>query len=295
MKILFIGCVESSRQLLLALLEQKFEIVGVVTKSQSKCNSDFVDLSPICQAHKIPFCYFGGHDWNVVVNFSKERAPDILYCMGWSYLLPESLIQLSPLGAVGFHPASLPQNRGRHPIIWALALGLEKTASTFFMLEAQADAGDIVSQQEVLISDNDRAASLYKKIMECATKQLVALTYCFQNDMVSRISQKGLPSNTWRKRRCQDGIIDFRMSARNIYNLVRALSPPYPGACFLYRNQAYTVWDAYVEESLCFKNIEPGKILSVASEKCFCIQTGDGVLKVVDCTPIVLTEGDYLL
>lgn len=73
------------------------------------------------------------------------------------------------MGVIGFHPAALPNNRGRHPIIWALALGLNETASTFFKMDEGADTGDIVSQVKIPICESDYAADLYENIM-CAAK-----------------------------------------------------------------------------------------------------------------------------
>ena len=59
------------------------------------------------------------------------------------------ILDLAPLGIIGFHPAALPRNRGRHPIVWALVLGLEETASTFFFMDKGADTGDILSQEKI--------------------------------------------------------------------------------------------------------------------------------------------------
>ena len=73
---------------------------------------------------------------------------------------------------MGYHPASLPENRGRHPIIWALALGLKKSASTFFFMEEGADDGDILSQKEFEILYEDDAKSLYEKVTDMALNQI---------------------------------------------------------------------------------------------------------------------------
>ena len=58
--------------------------------------------------------------------------PDIIFCFGWSRLIKEELLKIPKKGVVGYHPAMLPKNRGRHPLIWALALGIKTTGSTFF-------------------------------------------------------------------------------------------------------------------------------------------------------------------
>lgn len=71
---------------------------------------------------------------NSSVKFIRECNPDIIYCFGWSQLIKSEILNIPKLGVIGNHPAELPKNRGRHPIIWALALGLKQTASTFFIM-----------------------------------------------------------------------------------------------------------------------------------------------------------------
>jgi methionyl-tRNA formyltransferase len=63
------------------------------------------------------------------------------FCLGWSNLLKAEILKAAPLGVIGFHPAALPANRGRHPLIWALGLGLDETATTFFFMDKGADRG----------------------------------------------------------------------------------------------------------------------------------------------------------
>ena len=104
----------------------------------------------------------------------------MIYCFGWS-LLDESL-SIAPLGVMGFHPAKLPQNRGRHPIIWALALGLDETASTFFKMDLGADSGAILSQEVIEIKPNDNATSLYENILTVAERQVQEFTIELAND-----------------------------------------------------------------------------------------------------------------
>ena len=84
--------------------------------------------------------------------------------------------------------------------------------------------------------------------------------------MIKYSIQDHSESNLWRKRTSRDGIIDFRMSAEDIHNLVLALSEPYPGAAVIFEDQQYSVW----KSALCFeeypRNIEPGRVLGVENE-----------------------------
>lgn len=132
MRILFIGCVKSSELFLRSLLEYGAEVAGVITKQESKINADFVDLSEICKEYKIDFLYVKNVNDDSAKDYMRSKKVDLILCLGWSQLLDSEVLSIPRLGSIGFHPAALPHNRGRHPIIWALALGLEKTASTFF-------------------------------------------------------------------------------------------------------------------------------------------------------------------
>lgn len=296
MNILFIGCVKSSEILLRKLIENKKSICGVVTKKQSNFNSDFSDLSSICYDHQIPFTYYDQKNGMKLFDFVNDKKPDIIYCFGWSYLLKSEIFDIPSLGIVGFHPAELPKNRGRHPLIWALVLGLDRTASTFFMIENGADTGDIISQKHVSINHFDDAESLYKKIMNVASEQLIQFTSEFENGTIKKIRQDNRLANEWRKRTEDDGIIDFRMSSESIYNLVRALTKPYVGAAFIYDNKKYKVWKCEVvyEGLEKYRNIEYGKVIKVLSKNSFVVKTGDGMLKIADCEDIIIREGAYL-
>ena len=137
MKILFIGCVMSSYAFLEALLKNGAEVVGVITKESSEFNSDFKDITPLCIENGIPYTCVKNINEASAIDFIMDKKPDIGYCLGWSQLVKEKVMELFPMGMVGYHPAALPYNRGRHPIIWALALGLKATASSFFMIEKE--------------------------------------------------------------------------------------------------------------------------------------------------------------
>lgn len=297
MKILFIGCVESSRILLGRLIEEKKNVAGVITKEKSDFNSDFYDLSILCAEENIPCHYVKNINQEDGLEFVKSLQPDIGFCFGWSQLLKADMINLFPMGVVGFHPAALPYNRGRHPLIWALALGLEETASTFFMINSGVDAGDIVSQKKVLIDYEDDAGTLYDKVMDTALEQEMELVKAFETGTVQiqRMRQSEGIGNSWRKRGKTDGEIDWRMSSRNIYNLVRSLTKPYVGAHFVYGEKEYKVWKVREMDSKGLENMEPGKVLSMNEDGTIDVKTGDGAIKLLEYEAVMIKEGDYIL
>lgn len=293
-KIIFIGCVESSYVLLECLLQHGFSVTGIVTLSRSDINSDFRSLEPLAVEYGIDCLCTDNVNGAETIDFVKTREPDLIYCFGWSRLIGKELLMIPPLGVIGFHPAALPSNRGRHPLIWALVLGLEKTASTFFIMDEGADTGDIISQREITIDYADDAGTLYKKVLEAAKSQVIDFTEQFENDSVKRVKQDADEGNTWRKRNKTDGQIDWRMSAGGIYNLVRALTHPYVGAHFVYKDKEIKVWKCREVFSSEYNNMEPGKVLLVNSPKDFMVKANDGVIHILDCDEAELKEGEYL-
>lgn len=287
MKIFFIGTVEFSKNALAKLLELNAEIVGVATKSKSKFNADFADLTPLCENKNIPYKFIKDINSENNIAWIKSLNPDIVFCFGWSSLIKKELLNLTPMGVLGFHPAALPANRGRHPLIWALVLGLKKTASTFFFMDKGADSGDILSQKEILIDEQDDAQVLYDKMTEIALIQIKDFLPTLQNHFEKKTPKKQYASpqnhqkaNYWRKRGRQDGHIDFRMNSQNIYNLVRALTKPYVGAHVFYQEQDIKVWKAKPIEFKA-KNIEFGKIVSVKKDT-FIVKTADGAIEILE-------------
>lgn len=296
MRIVFIGCVKSSYVLLRALLEDDKTVCGVITKKESIFNSDFYDLKPLCMEFGIQSYYTDDINNKETKELIRIAKPDIIYCFGWSALVDSEIIRSAPKGVVGFHPAALPYNKGRHPIIWALILGLKKTASSFFMIDENADSGAVVSQQEIRISFEDDAGMLYDKILLTAKQQLIEFTDAFEKNKIELVEQPNGVGNVWRKRTKNDGKIDFRMSATSIYNLVRGLTKPYVGAHFVFSKKEYKVWKTEIvtDEKNTYLNIEPGKVLKVFSNRSFLIKVGEGMIKIIDCDDVKVKDGDYL-
>ena len=293
MKIVFIGAVTFSEKTLEKLIALKADIAGVCTLKKSTFNADHVDLTQLCMKHNIPVRYATDINSDKNISWIKTLAPDVIFCFGWSRLLKTDLLNLAPLGVLGYHPAALPANRGRHPLIWALILGLNETASTFFFMDDGADSGDIVSQYPIKISENDNAGTLYKRIVETALQQIDEFLPTLQSGDCKRIKQDHSKSNTWRKRDKNDGKIDWRMSAITIHNLVRGLTKPYIGAHIEYKDEIIKVWETKVirggEE-----NIEPGKVILVDNNG-IVVKTGENAIRLIKTDPVLdIGPGSYL-
>ncbi|AOW76488.1 hypothetical protein A3Q34_06215 [Colwellia sp. PAMC 20917] len=298
MKVGFIGCVESSLlalNVLLSLKQHDIEVVAVITKDKSMFNADHVDLSGVCKSNSIPCHFEENKNKHASIDFMLIYQPDVIYCFGWSYLLENEFIDMPPKGIIGFHPAKLPENRGRHPIIWALALGLEVTASTFFQMEEGADTGPILSQVDIDIDQRDNAKALYNKILDAMELQIKDFTLALADGTAQFTCQDHSKATNWRKRTRKDGLIDWRMQAVDIYNLIRALAKPYPGAEFQYLDELQSVWESKISKELFSRNIEPGTVLSTGDANMIVKTGGDTAIELFNLEMNKLPQvGDYL-
>lgn len=293
MKIFFIGTVSFSLKALKKLISLNTDLVGVATKSKSNFNADHKDLAPLCNEYDIPVKYVRDINAPHIVEWIRSLKPDVVFCFGWSSLIKKALLDLPKFGVIGFHPTKLPENRGRHPIIWSLVLGLEKGAATFFFMKEGADDGDILSQKTFIITYEDDASSVYAKMERTAVEQIQEFIPRLQEGNYQRIKQDLSQGNIWRKRGIGDGEIDFRMSSYAIYNLVRALTKPYIGAHLYFNEKEIKIWKVK-EENFSAKNIEPGKVLlSEANE--ILVKTNDGAVRIISHDFSELPQkGEYL-
>jgi methionyl-tRNA formyltransferase len=297
--VFFIGCVQSSEVALRALLARpEIAVFGVLTLRSSNYNSDFVDISGIASDFDVPVHYAEETDKQALTALLTKYGAKIVFTIGWSRLLEMDILGIPTHGVVGFHPAALPQNRGRHPLIWALALGLEKTASTLFVMDEGADSGPILSQKEVKITQKDDAKSLYEKVLAVLPEQIDGVVDQLVSGNLRAVPQDELKATTWRKRAALDGLIDWRMSAEAIFNLTRALTHPYVGADFRYGERLVKLWRCEIVTGSIPRNVEPGKILRIDASGPV-IKTGMSayggavrLLDIGDCPE--LHQGDYL-
>jgi methionyl-tRNA formyltransferase len=293
MRIGFIGAVFFSGQALRQLIAMRESVVGVCTLKESRFNSDHEDLTPIAEQAGIPVKYTPEINSTENLDWIRDLKPDVIFCFGWSKLIHSPLLRLPPLGVIGFHPAALPANRGRNPLIWALVLGLKETASSFFFMDEGADSGDLLSQVVIPIDPTDDASSLYQRVTDVAMEQLRDFVPRLAVGKFQRSPQDHQLANAWRKRGIADGRIDWRMAAEGIHNLVRGLTRPYVGAHFDYAEQQIKVWKTEVQQDAPL-NLEPGKVLAVDDSSVF-IKTGLGAIRLLDYAPnIQLKPGDYL-
>jgi methionyl-tRNA formyltransferase len=286
MKILFVGTVRFSRRCLGEILDQGGEVVGVLTLPAEKArfNSDYADLGNFCAKWAVPCHRIGNINDPETVHLIRSLAPDVIFVFGWSQLIRKEVLDLPPLGCIGSHPALLPRNRGRHPLIWALVEGLEESGLTFFYLGEGADDGDIFWQRPFPITLEDDASTLYAKMEELGVQAIREFLPQLQAGNAPRIPQDHRLATTWRKRGEKDGEITWSAPSLTTYNLVRALTRPYVGAHTWYGEHRLLVWRA----SLLKARLTPEQEALAAGTVLACgdgwldVRTGDGSIRISD-------------
>lgn len=297
LRVAFIGCVESSSAALESLLEvppQVARLVGVMTRRSSNFNADFVDVARLVRHADVPVLHAEDvPEDELQAAWLRGINADVVLCVGWSRLLGPQVLAAAPLGVIGFHPAALPANRGRHPLVWALALGLEETASSFFFMRPEADSGPLLSQVPIRIDPEDDARRLYDKVLSAIRTQVSEVVLGLANGTLEAREQDHRLANEWRRRGADDGRIDWRMAAESVHNLVRALARPYPGAHFVQGEQDVKVWrTAFVACEA--RNFEPGKVLAVEGQTVL-IKCGSDAIRLIEHEMQTLPRaGDYL-
>ena len=288
-KIVYLGSSNFSLSFIKKLFVKKnVDIAGICSvKNKKKKFSDYVDLTSYAKKNKINNIYWDTSNYIKTLNWIKKIKPDYLFCIGWPYLLNNKILNSPKYFCVGFHPSDIPNNRGRHPIIWSIILNFRIIYSTFFIITKEADFGPVISKKKIKISKKINSTKVYDLIIKKSDKQL--------SEILKKIKlYNKLNLNTWlntnkfkmgnflRKRSYKDGIIDWRMDANDISRLVNALKKPYPFASFVYKNKEYKVKEVkIIKNSL---KVEPGKVISIDNNKPI-IKTGKNAIKLQEISP----------
>src|ERR1700722_12617106 len=225
------------------------------------------------------------HNVPVHIDESVEAAgatigalkPSIIYSFSYRHLIPESVLELASHGASNLHPSLLPAYRGRAPVNWVLVNGERETGVTLHRMVARADAGDIVGQRAVAINDSDNALTLYHKLVPLGVELIDELHPKIVAGIAPRQKMDIAKGSYFGRRRPEDGRIDWRWPARRIFNLVRAVTHPYPGAFCFAGGRKLMVWEARIGAEAGRRG-EAGEIVGKASDGALEIAAGEGSL-----------------
>ncbi|MER3383450.1 bifunctional UDP-4-amino-4-deoxy-L-arabinose formyltransferase/UDP-glucuronic acid oxidase ArnA [Pectobacterium aroidearum] len=273
-----IGCVG-----LEALKLAGYEIQAVFTHSDAPGENHFY-ASVAKAAAEMDVPVFAPEDVNhpLWVNRIRELAPDVIFSFYYRTLLSDDILQLPSFGAFNLHGSLLPRYRGRAPVNWVLVNGETQTGVTLHKMVSRADAGDIVAQSVVAIDDEDTALTLHGKCRTAAAALLAQRLPLIRSREIMLTPQDESQASYFGRRTAADGLIDWQKSAREINNLIRAVTEPYPGAFTFLGERKVVIWRARVLKNDSVKangvKQEPGSIISTSPLVVCC---GEDALEIV--------------
>lgn len=193
----------------------------------------------------------------------KTMNPDIIFSFYYRELICDDILAIPPKGALNLHGSLLPKYRGRAPVNWVLVNGEKETGLTLHYMIKKPDAGDIVAQKRITITDDDTALTLYRKFVPLTREILLKTIPLLANGAAPRIHQDEKKATTFSGRKPEDGKIDWTRSSEEIYNLVRAVTHPYPGAFTFLNGKKIFIWQSKKGGTAKKISGTPGTIISL--------------------------------
>jgi methionyl-tRNA formyltransferase len=213
------------------LLARGVDIALVVTHQDNPAETIwFESVAELCVEHGIPFITPEDPKDPELHARVQAAQPDFIFSFYYRHMLPTSLLAIARCGAYNLHGSLLPKYRGRVPVNWAVLHGETETGATLHEMTVKPDAGAIIAQTAVPILPDDTAYEVFGKLTVAAEQTLWQALPA----LLAGTSQK-LPNDLGKGsyfggRKPEDGRIDWTQPAQAVYNLHRAVAPPYPGA-----------------------------------------------------------------
>ncbi len=241
------------------------ELTSVYTlhESQSSKTAGFCSFDALMEGRNIPFHKIEDINNPLIVKRIKEDRPDLIIQVAWSQIIKDKILRIPRLGCVGFHSSLLPKYSGGSPVNWGIINGETEWGITFFYLEPGVDSGDIIAQRKFEITLEDTCKTVYDKATQCAVEIFREYLNKIEDGTAPRIKQDESKATRFKRRQPEDGIIDWNKSAMELYNWVRALTHPYPGAFTYYQGNKLYIWQATLSD-IDTENVKPGQIVGTA-------------------------------
>ena len=228
----WVGFHQEGLPALRSLLESGIRLEGVITLEQPSLvkRSAAVNYRELLAPYDVVLHEVSNINDPAAVALLQQMNLDLLFVIGWSQILRNEALSTARLGVIGAHASLLPHHRGSAPVNWALIRGESSTGNTLIWLTEGVDEGMIVDQMEIPITPYDTCESLYQKVAGTNRTMIERLLpQLFAGHKPGRLqppsAEAALP-----RRRPADGLVSWQQSAQQIYDFVRALTRPYPGA-----------------------------------------------------------------
>jgi methionyl-tRNA formyltransferase len=203
-----------------------------------------VDYAPVCARYGVPLHFIGGINEPEAAAILTPLSPDVIFVIGWHQIVRPPVMRIARQGLIGAHASFLPHNRGSAPINWAIIRGERETGNSLMWLAEGVDEGDIIDQRSFPITPYDTCATLYARVAETNRDMLLAvLPRLLAGERPGRKQPRG-DEPVLRRRRPADGRVTWECPAPMVYDFVRALTRPYPGAFSSLGGKQWWIWKA---------------------------------------------------
>ncbi len=262
------------------LIAAKADICGILCLVEDPHEEQYhPKVSALAKEHAIPLFYSTDVKPSEYSKVLQEIKPDIAFVIGWRYVISKAAYEIPPKGTLIIHDSLLPKYRGFAPMNWAMINGEKTTGVTLFHIAEGVDCGPIVDQLATEITLEDTAKTLDEKILtlyeEIIIKNLPALV---EGKVKATPQNEALATYTC-KRTPEDGEINWQQTAVQIYNFIRALTHPFPGAYTTLRGRRVLIWSAELpaRNDIYVGNV-PGRIIGKRDGRIE-VLTGNGILR----------------
>lgn len=207
-----------------------------------------------------------------------EVVPDIIITCAYGQIVPNEVLNYPKYGSINVHGSLLPELRGGAPIHWAIIRGYTKTGITIMEMNSKMDAGDIIAQESIEISDDMILDELYDKMSFLGKKLLLDTLPSIIDGSYVGIKQDESKVTFGYNVRKEDTRIDFSKSSMEIRNLIRGLNSK-PGAYCYLGDKRLKIYGVDILKDTNNKNY--GEIVDLDKEGIVCV-TGDKLIRIVD-------------
>ncbi len=271
-----IGCVGIE-----ALLRHGFDVRAVFTHVDDPGeNRWFRSVAEFAAGQGLPVFAPDNVNHPLWVEKIRKLAPDVIFSFYYRHMVSSGILEIPPKGALNLHGSLLPKYRGRCPINWVLVKGEKESGVTLHYMTAKPDDGDIVGQKAFAIGDDDTALDLFGKAERAAGELLDELLPRIKRGQAPRTPQDHKKATYFGGRKPADGKIDWAADAQTVHNLVRAVTPPYPGAFTAQGGKKLFVWKSRPEPLK--KKAAAGTVVSLDP---FVVACGKGAVRIVTGQP----------
>ena len=285
-KIIFMGTPDFSVPILRALLENGYDVIGVVTQPDRPVGRKKILTPPPvkveAEKHNIPV--FQPEKIKEEESYKEILSlnPDLIVTAAFGQILPKEILEAPPFGCINVHASLLPELRGGAPMHYAIIQGKDKTGISIMYMAEQLDAGDILTQVEVPIFETDTVGTLHDRLSEAGAKLLIeTLPKLLKGELepIPQDHEKATYAYTIKR---EQEKIDWNKSGEEIFNHVRGMNP-WPVAYTLFNGTVLKIWK--VEKKAGSKKETPGKIIAVEKDS-FTVATGnETAIKIVELQP----------